>query len=353
MNKVVEFFKEIGGSTAIVPHGDADGCASGALVRIILKRLGKDGEFLFPDKGWSRLDKKLLEQLKEFDNVIVVDIGEKSNELMDGIAQHSKLCWIDHHKDEKEIKGDFVYFNPHEEGAGEYSAPPASYLVYQIGSRLTDVDRLCWIAAVGVVGDKADKRCRDVIDKTFRLFPNLRGSPDYGELSILRKMVTLVSSGRSIAGAEGAKLSAENFYEAGEQPAAFLLSKKGRFLKRQMLNTKRMTDKILDEKSYVVYPNLVICEINSKYGIQNYAASRLRMLFPKKAICVTNLALSDGSRAELRRGRDSEVDLRGAARAIASKLPNSCGGGHKAAAGVRTSAGWPELKKELLNQFSK
>jgi len=363
------FIKNLSGSVAIVYHGDADGCSSAAILYVLIRRLhpGVVPQLFAPLQGGSRVGLDTACRLVEldFDNVIAVDLGEKEDEVIGVLTRETgktRLLWIDHHKDERPVKGNFVYYNPHQL-MPELTVPPASAIVYAMASRLLSstnaASDLSWIAALGIVGDKGEGRAPEVIKAAFNRFPNLIGGPSFGEFAVLKQMVSLMSSARSFFGREGAVHVVEALLKASEKkdPSFLLYGENGKKLRYGMRMTSKIVGRIMnDEDNFEKqYEGLLICEINVKASVQNYLASVLRRKFPDRVICVINHGTNpDSIHVELRRGEKVTTDLRVAAQAIAHAFGGS-GGGHKAAAGIRISrkqADWPSVKKALIGQFS-
>jgi len=354
-------------SVALVYHGDADGCASAAMLYVMIKRLHPAivPKVFAPLQGGSRVGIDTARKLVEsnFENIIVVDLGEKEDEVIDFLTRENgaKLLWIDHHKDEKPLSGDFVYYNPHRL-MPELSVPPASAIVYAMASRLLSstnaASDLSWIAALGIVGDKGEGRAPEIIKAAFNRYPNLEGGHSSGEFAILKQMASLMSSARSFFGREGSIYVVEALIEAAEKgnPSVLLYGENGKKLRYGMRMTAKIVGRILnDENNFEKHPGLLICEINVAASVQNYLASVLAHKFPESVICVINHGTNpDSLHVELRRGKEVTTDLRTGAQDIAQSFGGS-GGGHKAAAGIRVSrdkAEWPSVKKALIEQFS-
>ena len=355
------------GSVALVYHGDADGCSSAAILYVLIRRLHPTivPRLFAPLQGGSRVGIDTARKLVEsgFDNVIVVDLGEKEEEVIDFLTAKNRvrLLWIDHHKDEKPLSGDFIYYNPHQL-MPELAVPPASAIVYAMASRLLSSSNaasdLSWIAALGIVGDKGEGRAPEIIKAAFNRFPNLAGGPSFGEFVILKQMVSLMSSARSFFGREGSIHVVEALIEAAEKgnPSALLYGENGTKLRYSMYMSSKIVGRILNDGSnFEEHPGLLICEINVMASVQNYLASVLGRKFPDRVICVINHGTNPGSiHVELRRGEKVNADLRVGAQNIAQSFGGS-GGGHKAAAGIRISrtlADWPAVKNALIESFS-
>lgn len=347
----VEFLKNCIGKTALVHHGDADGCCSAAITAICLHKLhGHLPELFSPTRGGSRLIQELVDQLKNFDNIIIQDLGEKNAELIAQI-EDKKVYWLDHHKDTAPLQAKILYINPHY-WSKEEDIPPTSYLAYQVASLLFDVSNICWLAAVGVIGDKEEDLCADVIEQTFKLYPNLEGG-SMGRLEILKYIVGWISSGRSYSGGEGAIVSTRALIEAGMRNNPALVFEGTSYADKvaEFVDaTKKRIKEIFEQSTIQTVGNAVICEIDVKSYIQNYLAGILRGKYPRKVIIVANFGLHDDLvQIELRRTSEIDVSLRELARNAVIGMEASAGG-HPEAAGIRIpKEKWPEFKTKILS----
>lgn len=325
--------------TAIIHHGDADGCSAGALAAL---GVGGDYELFSPTSGGSRIDDSIIEQAKKFEQIVVVDIGEKSQELLDDLSADSKLIWIDHHKDETEISGSFTYINPHKT-LPEEKVAPASYLVYKYFASEKDMTPYIWLAALGVLGDRGEQKFPELFKKTFDIFPNLKGGKSYGDMAILKKFVGVVSSGRSHSAGRGAIEATEILIDAAKKQRPEIVLESN--LMKYMRETGRQVRDIVNNREYEEHGQLILCQLNTKQYLQNYVAGRLRAIFPDKIIGVSNAGLYDNEiRLEL---RANNRDLRELALSIAGDLGSA--GGHKGATGIRVPKDkWNILKERLL-----
>lgn len=351
LDDAVEFVKKCKtGSVTVVHHGDADGCNAAAIMAITLKHLsGKVPEIFSPTKGGSRLTQDLVDNLIKFDNIIILDLGEKNPELFQQI-ESKHVLWLDHHKDQQPFESKIIYVNP-SYWLAEDKVPPASYLSYQVANSIFDAQHLCFLAAIGVVGDKEEELCSDVIDLTFKLYPNLEGG-HAGQLEILRYIVGWVSSGRSHSGGKGAIVVTKALIEAGLNKKPVLIFEGTPYadeLAGYVLTTKKMIKEIFEQSKIQEYDRAVLCEIDTKSYIQNYLAGILRGKYPKKVIIVANFGLhEDVVQIELRRTSGSDVSLRELARNVVIGMEASAGG-HPEAAGIRIpKKDWSSFKEKIL-----
>ncbi len=135
----------------VVHHYDADGCSSGAIVYLALKRLGKKVA-----KKWvKQLYQDTIKDIKALGkNFIFVDFGSGQLEFLQ--KEFGKNFFVlDHHeKTEFEHENHFSPFNFNINGGYEISASGISYLLAkQLDNKNID---LCNLAIVGAVGDIQD-----------------------------------------------------------------------------------------------------------------------------------------------------------------------------------------------------
>lgn len=324
-------------------HGDADGGASAALIVSYIKDVGASYRLYTPESGDPHIDDSILDIAKDFNRVIFLDVGHKPVDLLEKLGEQVNVLFIDHHKDEKPLKiNNIEYYNPANEGKKE----PVSLTVYNAIKELGDYEYLCWVALIGIVGDKEEELVPDIIEKTFELYPNLRGSEKHGELSIVRFFVSLISCGRAYYRGEGAILAVELLLKAAEnkRPGLLLccsddadkLVESRRATNRVVKNLVNLHTKkaeIREDKNLVFYP------IESPLYIQNYLAGVLRNKYENWVVVVVNTGLKkDMAMAEFRTTR-KDIDLRSLAQKCIYNIDNSDAGGHPEAAGCQFPPG--------------
>ena len=129
---------------------DADGLAAAVTFENVLQRAGKSVKIVAPDRernAWAPSNRRRLSDLKpEF--LFVMDLGSRDEKVLDDVP----ACFIDHHRPEGVCQDDILIsgydFDP---------IPNTSWMIYELGSAVCDVENLDWIAAIGTLSDLGDK----------------------------------------------------------------------------------------------------------------------------------------------------------------------------------------------------
>lgn len=129
---------------------DADGVCAGVVWQRVLERLGRQIIRIQPDRernAWTRENRRrIAQQNPEF--LWVLDLGSQSNPVIEGVP----TCFIDHHRPEGVPAGDLLV-----SGYTWEPIPNTSWMVYELGRRLTSVEDLDWVAVIGTLSDLGDK----------------------------------------------------------------------------------------------------------------------------------------------------------------------------------------------------
>jgi single-stranded DNA-specific DHH superfamily exonuclease len=261
--KKVEEKVEKAKSIAIYYDSDADGCCSAALLTIYL--LKKHKEYPLLVSCFHDVDKRL--ENSEEDLIFVLDTFAKTDK--------SNLIIIDHHVITN-IPKSSLFFNPRLFDKDSYLA--TSYLVYKILDLPEDT---CWIVSTGVKADKSEESCEDVLDLTYKKFPEFK--------DLEGRLIRLTSVAKNLPDANIVVNSLVECYNIGtpsffgKTPSSSKLIKKAKLIRaetaRAMLSLKKIfeSDKIL------------VCSITTEFNIQSLIAARLFMLNPEKTVVVCNL----------------------------------------------------------------
>jgi single-stranded-DNA-specific exonuclease len=132
----------------VLCHSDADGVAAGAILVRSLRRIGFSVVAEVTGKGENAWSPSVLDRLRSHNPhaLIVTDLGSKDRVLLE-----VPTLLIDHHRplgappDAQLITG-----------YGEEPTPTSGLLAYWCCEAITDVDDLCWIAAVSLLSDIGD-----------------------------------------------------------------------------------------------------------------------------------------------------------------------------------------------------
>ncbi len=147
------------GARVVALHDtDADGLSAGALWQRGLERLGfADVVRVLPDRersAWSAGNQAALRDACP-DRLFVLDLGSQPAPVLPGVP----TCFVDHHRPEGVPPGDTL--------VSAYAwepTPTTSLLTWEILSPLCDLRDLDWVAAVGVLGDLAEKAPFPLLD---------------------------------------------------------------------------------------------------------------------------------------------------------------------------------------------
>lgn len=143
-------FEALPAQNVVAMHDvDADGIAAAVTFENVLERAGKAVTIVAPDRernAWAPSNRRRLSDLKpEF--LFVMDLGSRNEKVLEVPA-----CFIDHHRPEGVFAGDVLIsgyeWNP---------IPNTSWMIYELGSAICDVEGLDWIAAIGTLSDLGDK----------------------------------------------------------------------------------------------------------------------------------------------------------------------------------------------------
>lgn len=129
---------------------DADGLSAGVIWQRTLERLGRQPQRLVTDRArnaWSEANRERLKETRP-DRLFVLDLGCRSEPLLAGVP----TCLVDHHRPEPPAPGDLLL-----SGYEWDPIPTTSWLAYELGAALVDLQDLEWVAALGVVGDLGEK----------------------------------------------------------------------------------------------------------------------------------------------------------------------------------------------------
>lgn len=129
---------------------DADGLAAAGVFERVLERVGHPVTTVLPDRErnvWTPENRRRLEEsAPEF--TFILDLGSRAEKVLDGVP----ACFIDHHRPEGVPDGDTLI-----SGYAWEPIPNTSWMVYELGSAVCEVEDLDWIAAIGTLSDLGEK----------------------------------------------------------------------------------------------------------------------------------------------------------------------------------------------------
>lgn len=146
-----------GAKIVAITDVDADGVCAGVVFEALMNRLGYAIELILPDRQrnvWTAENKAFV-QLKNPDFLFALDLGCRDEKVLEGVP----TCFIDHHRPEGVLESDILIsgytWNP---------IPNTSWMVYEIGSQLTDLEDVDWVAAIGTFSDLGEKAPWPMLD---------------------------------------------------------------------------------------------------------------------------------------------------------------------------------------------
>lgn len=351
LKEAAEFLKEFGNKkTLIIFDTDGDGIGSAAILAKTIKRVFKRMPEAMPaNHGLSFIDSSMVKKIKskKFDVIITVDAAvDEKPEYVFELAKKSRILIIDHHQIHRNLNSyKILHVNPN-----LWKTKFVSYkyctskIVYDICSKLTNIEDLDWLAGIGIVNDKSEDTWKDFLGVVYKKYkispPKLRLTND------------IITSGYSYSGSKGVMTGYKACLEASS-PVDILRAKTSntRRLKKfydviegeivsEMKNWRRNAEIIEDKK-------LIILRLNTRFSISSPISTKISFENPHYTVLVIR---KHGKVIYMSfRRQDKEVDCGRIAEKAVKNLKDASGGGHIPAAGIHImSKDWKIFRKRLL-----
>jgi len=327
----VEFLSNIRGEVAIVFGHDCDSIASASILYKLAKKLKLRPKLIVSFHNFE-VDEKTEKKLKNFKNIIVVDIGDTPEKRINKIASSKKLLLIDHHLPKNY---NCLYVNPRIYNKNIYM--PASYVVWLIYKEFFDDKEIQWIAAFGTLGDFGAKNNKNLFLNLRKNYPKLINNVkiedrELFEKSLIGKIAKMVDSCRIFEGIEGVKY-VTNLIANSKSYEDLLKDKKINRIYQKLEKAfknelKKLKKRKIEIGEYIAY------EIKSKLNLKSSLASYLPKVFPNKIIFVAQKSEEGYYEVSVRRGINRRVNLAKLVEEISRNI-RAKGGGHPTAAGMR------------------
>jgi single-stranded DNA-specific DHH superfamily exonuclease len=335
MNKFIEpairFFKEIKGEFAIVFGHDCDSISSASIIYKLGKKIGLNPNLVISLHNFE-VDEKTVKKLQNFENIVIVDIGDTPEERINNLATSKRILLIDHHLP-KNYK--CLYVNPRIYNKNVYM--PASYISWLIYREFFEDKEIQWIAALGTLGDFGAKNNKDLfisLRKNYnKLIGNLRiDDRELFEKSLIGKIAKMVDSFRILGGVKGVEY-VTNLIANSKSYDDLLKDKK---VERVYKKVERIFEDEIKKmkKNKIEIGEFVIYEIKSKINLKSSLASYLPKIFTDKIIFVAQKSKEGYYEVSVRRGIKRKVNLTKVVEEV-SKNIRAKGGGHPTASGMR------------------
>lgn len=272
------FLKKIKSTDKVVIlyHKDVDGlCSAVILCRVIQEIIGKE-PIVIPRKGAGVIiDENTEKEILSFSPSVIITTDlqveadyKKVIELQK--ISKSKFMIIDHHPILYLFKQNVLQINPRIYLKKIYL--PASYLAYKIAELLVSTKNLAWIAALGVIGDKGEKSCKDLLRKI-----------DGKTKKALYKADLLLSSARFVEKGKSYNFS-RDLLKISEDPKNITKNKKLIELRRIADREIKKMIKEFETKKEKIAENVFFFSFKSKFDVGSALSSRLLDKYQSKII---------------------------------------------------------------------
>ncbi len=329
---------------ALFHHSDADGfCAALVVSRALEQILGKkpDFRFVIPVPG-SALNAEHLSELKAkgANKLISVDLSLDQNlENLKHAEKSMELLILDHHKlynDANSARTTLIKSQMISEI--EPSHYCASKLSFDLFSRLTSLEGMAWIAAVGILGDMGREQWKDFMKQAAE-----KAGLTSEQLNNIKEIIDAVES-MSFSGLYG--LFSVFYSNKPKELLAGEYAKKVADFKKELstyIENAKKNAEIFEEKELVFY------FFESDHQIKSALINELAIeIWPKKTVVV----VQDFGEGDLRisaRREDFKLKVNELLENAVKGIEGARAGGHAPAAGGRIPRGTLEtFKKNLL-----
>ncbi|UCB59770.1 MAG: hypothetical protein JSW72_06475 [Candidatus Bathyarchaeota archaeon] len=338
-------------SAFLIFHDDADGCCAAAILLnlVATQSTGESPDFASPEKHSVELTRQLTKKLRERHPKFIVSLDlalPRSPKKIAALlpALHAQMLIYDHHIQSRFLDWpeNCIHINPLNMGLGNI---PASYYSYILSKRYTNLRRMCWVAAVGVVHDYRVKECKDLLEEVRGLYPSLYPFEAIDQPTALRSplmaIAHLVNAGYQHSDGQGAKLAVEALNEAlsmddpttlleGKTRKALLLH---RFRREVDDEINRFREQFEFDAEFHAESQIAFYSVDPKFNITSQLATQLQHSYPNTIIAVMSPEAPKKVKASLRRGSNVETDLAALAESTTARLAQASGGGHPDASG--------------------
>ncbi len=342
-----KFFKSITptDNIALLHDTDPDGTTSGKIIVEALKQLGHTIKlFLINERKEHFIsDEKIVLMKQHHINILITtDKTVDSNPAqIKKIEQFAKIVVFDHHIIEHDISSDkTIFLKPQLIFDG---VPPDRYcsakLSYDILSRVTNLDHLDWICAIGVIGDMAYPAWPEFMQQVYHKY-NIKPQPNPIDTS-LGLVTQLISFAEALGEAETCFdliLKSNSIEEATKNLEKYMFIKTE--LEQYITNAKQNVETYNNDQ-------LIIYEINSKYKIKSMLSTALsQRLYPNQTLIIVQ-QIDDEMTISARR-QDCKKNMNKLLKLALGNLKGNAGGHAPASGGSVVVKDYLTFKKRLI-----
>ena len=234
----------------VVCHNDADGLSAGAVLTLALERAGRPAHVRLIGKGENAYSAAFRSELaaRALDGLIIADLGVSAELPRPGVP----TILIDHHvptgiPDEATVIS----------GIEDDPVPTSSLLAYRCAKALGAADDLLWLAAIGIIGDMAEKSG----------FPEMTEARERYGVTALRDAAALVNAPRRSSTGDAAsafalltKASGPKAVLSGADPETAALLGAREEVKRELAAARRAAPKMVGQVALIRFSSQ--CQIH-------------------------------------------------------------------------------------------
>lgn len=334
LNRFRKFFESISPEdrVAVIHHTDPDGVCSGVIVSKLVERLrGRKIDLRHNQKGNIHfITPQTYRKLKsrKINKVVITDLAvDDFPELVKRIEKFADILILDHHPIYHNLNSKkVVMVKPQMFCDVIPNKYPASKLSYDLGSMLTDLSDLDWVAAIGLIGDIATEPWNKWIKNVFKKY-KISMNKDFfktklGEASII------ISSAES--------------YDVKNVKLCFALMCKAKSYKDVLKSKLTKFRKVIDDelnyyiknikKLAVFEKDFIYYEVKPKYHSKSPLSTILGLKYPHKSVIIVDVRQNPVSVSARR--KDAKVKINTVLERALKGIKGASAGGHIVSAGA-------------------
>jgi single-stranded DNA-specific DHH superfamily exonuclease len=333
--KAIDFLRE-GKKSVIIFDTDGDGIGAAVILAKSMKRAFNISPKIIPrDHKSSLLSKDMLKRISgKFDLIVFLDMAvDETPDYITHLAKNSKVIIIDHHQVQKNLNSEknIIHMNS---SFWQKRIPSVRYctskMVYDLAGNFMDIGDLDWLAALGIINDKAEKTWDSFLDDVYD-----RNRISQEQLETVNNIVTSsyqFSKNKDLMVSFQACLEAISPFdilnartENSKKLKAFYDVIQNEI--ESIMSRWRETAEIMEDKK------LIMIELDTKYSISSTISTLISFGNPHYTVMISRIS-GNGVSISLRR-QDKKVDCSKMAKKLIVGLQNASGGGHIPAAGIK------------------
>ena len=320
---------------AVVHHRDADGLCSAVVFSKALARLSGRAAASVISSEYSDLD-EVIAALKEIkpDRIAVLDLSiDQGKQRVLELEKIAPLLILDHHKLYNDCNSErTVFIKSQMVSELDGSKYPASKLVFDLCSRLTDLSEERWIACVGLLGDMGYNTWKEFVDSTAK-----ETGVSLGELNALKSLISAVET---VKPREFSMLFAE-FHS--KKPAQILKSPLNKYKRELLKELTKWRKDFKENAEFFPEAELYFYVFKPRIELKSALIDSLTFEFPDKTIVIV-LDTGKGMLRFSARRQDFKVKMNALLEEAVKGIAGADAGGH-----IPAAAG--SLPRNKLNVF--